>query len=474
MKGDIDFNDNIEIADGATPIFKGTKTDREVTLYNLKVNSYDSNEGGKIELYDVSDNKVFSVNNAGTMEVVGDTTLKKSLSLKSPSDTTIFKVDEESGNTEIHGSLNVKSQSTTLNGDVTLGDSTSDTITSNGDLFAYGTNYFNSETDITGKTNLGNVMLGGDLQMTNRQSIHIVDQNIGAFDIISKRILQIDGITLRSATTNITCRNHGLLDGDFIVIRSIVKGMVELNDREFMIQYIDSNSFQLLEMDGTVVDSSNYTQYENDGGGKITKSLMRLDSMNARTKTTISSDVRVMGDVVLHGAMKMEGTRDELISFSNPRSVTLKKDESQSLQFISSKDIAMPTPGITRSNPALVRTFGEHLYVENNNIIFANVNGMENINGKIFQVHNAQNSSFELRGTGANTAGMGYTTGLDGNGGLIRSFDIRDAETIFSGSGRGCGAYQYKLKIPNAGICTRKVFNTQFPAVFISQRSVCL
>ena len=265
-------------------------------------------------------------------------------------------MDEESGNTEIHGSLDVRSQSTTLNGDVTLGDSNSDTITSNGDLFAYGTNYFNSETDITGKTNLGNVVLGGDLQMTNRQSIHIADQNIGAFDI-SKRILQIEGITLPSSTTNITCKNHGLLHGDFIVIRGIVKGMVELNDREFMIQYIDSNSFQLLEMDGTLVDSSQYAQYENDGGGKITKSLMRLDSMNARAKTTISSDCSSDGGCFSMGAMKMEGTRDELISFFNPRSITLKKDESQSLQFISSKDVAMPTPGISRSNPAMVRTF---------------------------------------------------------------------------------------------------------------------
>ena len=355
-------------------------------LYNLKVNSYDVNQGGKIELYDDSDDKVFSINNAGTMEVAGDVTIKETLFLKSSSDTTIFKVDEESGNTEIYGSLDVRSQITTLNGDVALGDSNFDTITSNGNLFAYGSNYFSSETDITGKTNLGNVMLGGDLQMTNRQSINIVDQNIGAFDIISKRILQIEGITKPNSTTNITCTNHGLLDGDFIVIRSIVKGMVELNDREFMIQYIDPKSFQLLEMDGTVVDSSQYAQHENDGGGKITKSSIRLDSMNARAKTTISSDFRVMGGVVLHRAMKMEGTRDELISFSNPRSITLKKDETQSLQFISSKDVVMPTPGITRSNPALVRTFGGHVYVENNNIIFANVNGMENINGKIFQV----------------------------------------------------------------------------------------
>ena len=124
LTGDIDFTDDIEIKDGTTTIFKGSsgiQKDREVILYNLKVNSFGSNQGGKIELYDNSVNKVFSVNNAGTMEVAGDATLKKSLSLKSPSDTTIFKVDEVSGNTEIHGSLNVKSQSTTLNGDVTLG-----------------------------------------------------------------------------------------------------------------------------------------------------------------------------------------------------------------------------------------------------------------------------------------------------------------------------------------------------------------
>ena len=74
----------------------GIQKDREVILYNLKVNSFGSNQGGKIELYDNSNNKVFSVNNAGTMEVAGDATLKKSLLLKSSSDVTIFKVDQES------------------------------------------------------------------------------------------------------------------------------------------------------------------------------------------------------------------------------------------------------------------------------------------------------------------------------------------------------------------------------------------
>ena len=39
LTGDIDFTDEIEIVDGAITIFKGKKIDREVTLYNLKVNS---------------------------------------------------------------------------------------------------------------------------------------------------------------------------------------------------------------------------------------------------------------------------------------------------------------------------------------------------------------------------------------------------------------------------------------------------
>ena len=79
------FTDDIEIKDGTTTIFKGSsgiQKDREVILYNLKVNSFGSNQGGKIELYDNSVNKVFSVNNAGTMEVAGDATLKKSFDSK--------------------------------------------------------------------------------------------------------------------------------------------------------------------------------------------------------------------------------------------------------------------------------------------------------------------------------------------------------------------------------------------------------
>ena len=108
--------------------------------------SYGGNNGGTIGLHGIKATTRFSpVNNAGAMEMAGDATLKKSLLLKSSSDVTIFKVDQESGNTEIQGSLNVVSKRTTLNGDVTLGGSTSDSITSKGNLFAFGTN------DLTGK-----------------------------------------------------------------------------------------------------------------------------------------------------------------------------------------------------------------------------------------------------------------------------------------------------------------------------------
>ena len=77
-----------------------------------------------------------------------------------------------------------------------------------------------------------------------------------------------------------------------------------------------SNSFQLHEMDGTPVNSSGYGQYENGAGGLVTKSLMRLDSGNGIAKTTMSSDLRVMGTTSLHGELVLEGARGD--RFFNP------------------------------------------------------------------------------------------------------------------------------------------------------------
>ena len=71
--------------------------------------------------------------------------------------------------------------------------------------------------------------------------------------------------------------------------------------------------------------------------------------MNARAKTTISTNVLYAG-CCSPAAMKMEGTRDELISFSNPRSITLKKMKPIVAIYLC-KDVVIPTPGITRSNP---------------------------------------------------------------------------------------------------------------------------
>ena len=89
--------------------------------------------------------------------------------------------------------------------------------------------------------------------------------------------------------------------------------------------------------------------------------------------------------------------------------------------------------------------FGQHYYGENAYIMFANVNGMDNINGRVFQVQHPMQTYFELRGKSANTAGRLHKW-PDGNGGLVRSFYVD--ETSFSGSSE-VGAYQHKLRVEN-------------------------
>ena len=109
--------------------------------------------------------------------------------------------------------------------------------------------------------------------MTNRQTVNIVDHEVGALDIASERKLILESVTSQGSSTNITCANHGLRDGDAILIQDIAYGMIELNDREFLVMFTTSNSFQLHEMDGTPVNSSGYGQYENGAGGLVDEIL---------------------------------------------------------------------------------------------------------------------------------------------------------------------------------------------------------
>lgn len=99
------------------------------------------------------------------------------------------------------------------------------------------------------------VLLFGDLYMWVIKNGELVLQSD-----TDKSIISIE----KGATTVVHATTHGYTAGDTVYITG-VEGMTELNGRYFVIDYAEVNSFQLLYLDGTAVDSSDFGEYESGG-----------------------------------------------------------------------------------------------------------------------------------------------------------------------------------------------------------------
>ena len=87
----------------------------------------------------------------------------------------------------------------------------------------------------------------------------------------------ISGATLTDPVV-ISCTSHGFVTGDEVHIRDVL-GMTELNERRFLIDKIDANSFSLRGEDGT-----GYTAYSSAGSAARTFGEVRLDNITNITK----------------------------------------------------------------------------------------------------------------------------------------------------------------------------------------------
>lgn len=82
----------------------------------------------------------------------------------------------------------------------------------------------------------------------------------------------ITGVTQASPGV-VTSAGHGLADGDIIIIEGIV-GMTELNSRVYEVNYINANTFSLIDyITGVAVNTSSYTAYSSDGYASLQELL---------------------------------------------------------------------------------------------------------------------------------------------------------------------------------------------------------
>ena len=75
--------------------------------------------------------------------------------------------------------------------------------------------------------------------------------------------IAITGVTQASPGV-ITAPSHGLSNGDFIYV-NLVSGMTSLNDNLYQIHNAAANSFTLVDVNGTAVDTTGYAPYTSAG-----------------------------------------------------------------------------------------------------------------------------------------------------------------------------------------------------------------
>jgi hypothetical protein len=96
---------------------------------------------------------------------------------------------------------------------------------------------------------------------------------------LNNATLTITGATQANPCV-LTITSHGLATGDEIYVASVV-GMTELNDRRFIVDYINANTFSLRD-----VDSSSYTAYSS--GGTARRTFVVASSSATTTNNTIA------------------------------------------------------------------------------------------------------------------------------------------------------------------------------------------
>lgn len=130
----------------------------------------------------------------------------------------------------------------------------------------------------------------------------------------------------------ITATSHGFSDGDRIRITSVV-GMTELNNRDFLINYVDANSFQLVSE-----DSTSHTAY--GSAGTATKyTVTDLGYTDTGSTLTIEQEWRDRtgdqdGTTILDSVLIREGVT---------ASLTLKEVTASNLDKLMPHVIATPS-----------------------------------------------------------------------------------------------------------------------------------
>ena len=195
----------------------------------------------------------------------------------------------------------------------------------------------------------------------------------------------------------VTATSHGYSNGDHVIISSVV-GMVQVNNRTFKVANKTTNTFELQDVDGNNIDSSdNYQTYSSAGvANKIYEIATPYTTANIPTvKFAQSADLMYL----VHPSYAI-------------RQLTRTAHTSWTLTAPTLTTSANKTvSGVTKANPGVVTTSTDHGYTEGDFVTFTNIGGMTQLNGNVYKVGTVGSSTtFNLQdasGTNLNTGSYG-------------------------------------------------------------------
>jgi len=276
---------------------------------------------------------------------------------------------------------------------------------------------------------------------------------LGAQILDSDAVKTITGVTAADPAV-VTSSGHGLSNGDEVYIAG-VDGMAQLNGRNFLVSSVTTNTFALQTVGGADIDASAYTAYTSGGtatppyelaapwAGSDLFKVSYAQSGDIMTMThadyppqeliRIDNDSWTLRDVILEPAQaapsSVSAGHNTSSSTVNPRTYAVTAvnvdDGEESLRGTAS---GSPVTNISRTDPAVVTTFGNHNLETGDDIAISLVVGMTEMNGRRFDVVRISDTRFSLRTfDGRNVDSTGLSAYISGGTVNILYFKVANS-----------------------------------------------
>jgi len=215
--------------------------------------------------------------------------------------------------------------------------------------------------------------------------------------IITEDEVAITGITQANPGV-VTSTAHGLSNGDEVFLEQIL-GMTEVNGKTFLVAGAAANTFQLTDIDGNNIDTTNFTAYSSAG---VFKKIFELATPYTEANDLFQLQITQNADTayIVH-------------PFYEPRKLTRTGHTAWTLvlftrtadPFTAEKVIT----GITNANPGVVTSVA-HGFIDGQKVIIENVVGMTEVNSEVYIVANKTANDFQLTDIdGVNVDTTGFT-----------------------------------------------------------------